>query len=255
MPENDEMPVVKHLALPAFAKRKVGPLPVYGWGIIGAGMVGGFWYLRRRNRADAPSALTATDYSGGYGTGGGFDLGGGDSQSPGSGNNGGGGSGGSGGSSPTPQPSYVPTPTPTPTPQTRPQPSYVPTPGQTQTPPAPAPSPSRPRAVPLSSPSPSPGASAGTGVPLAPVSGPAPGINIPQAWLKPGEFNVISSPGGTIRGLEGWSAWVQLPSGNWQQYVEGEYSAPGERLGLLPSGLSLPNGLTARPTPGAPSAA
>ena len=253
MPDNESTDAVtKHLALPAFAKRKVGPLPVYGWAVIGAGLVGGVWFFKRRNAASTPSALTATDYSGGTGTGGSYNFGGGNSQSPGGGSVGGG-SGGSGGGTTTPQPAFVPKPPPKPTPVTTPttqpvQPSYVPTPGQSQS----VPTPSAPHAVPAMVQTPT-GPTAG--VPSAPIQGPAPLINIPQTWLTPGKLNRITSPGGTIGGFEGWSAWVKLPNGTYQQYADGEYSAKGENLYLLPDGLSLPNGLTARPKPAAPSTA
>lgn len=71
-------------------------------------------------------------------------------------------------------------------------------------------------------------------------------INIPQASLQPGQFNVITTGGGTVGGLEGWSLWQQQPNGNWQQWNQGEYISPGQKLGVLPNGLSLPGGLTAR---------
>lgn len=284
MPD-DENAVTKHLALPAFAKRKLGPLPVYGWGIIGAGLVGGFFFMRRRNGAATPSGFQIPVYGDNSGSGA-WDFGGGSAQSPGSGS--GGGSGGPTAPSPTPvippPAPYVPpftnpvppapapapgrgpmpeTPVPAPNP---PSPNPMPQPGQSQIPPKPGPNyvwdgrgwflpyqPTSPTPPPGTPPGALPNEGGGWSVPpgVAPppgLQGPAAGINIPQAWLTPGQFNVISSPGGTITGLEGWTAWVQnSATGQWQQYADNEYSAKGERLGLLPTGLSLPNGLNARP--------
>ena len=222
--------------------------------------------------------------NGGFGSGGGGASGGasGSAGNPQPGGNTGGatgnGSNGSGPGNPGTNPS--PTPSPTPTPSPAPTPTPTPAPGGTTPfptpsgsgatiPPKPGPNyhwdghawvqdfiPIQPKlagtpanalpteagtwAVPPSSPIPStPG-----------LQGPAPAtrslINIPQTSLTPGRFNTIQSPGGIVGGLEGWTLWAQLPSGNWQQWNEGEYIPQGMRLGVLPRGLSLPGGLTAR---------
>lgn len=71
-------------------------------------------------------------------------------------------------------------------------------------------------------------------------------INIPQSSLTPGQFNVITTNGGTVGGLEGWTLWQRQSNGNWQQWNKGDYIAPNTEVGVLPAGLSLPHGLTAR---------
>ncbi|MBI2764327.1 MAG: CAP domain-containing protein [Chloroflexi bacterium] len=66
--------------------------------------------------------------------------------------------------------------------------------------------------------------------------------------LTPGAWNVATVlPGGMkVSDLQGWSAWVQLANGWWQEYGADEFIPGGTVLGLLPRGLSLDRGRTAR---------
>lgn len=266
----------------AVLKRKIGPLPTYGWAIIAGGMLVGFFYLRRKNGAlqyaDDSGAATDPGYAaGGYGVGSGAASGGGASPffptPP------------VNADSPTlPPAAQTPVTTPPPTPPpTAIQPAYTPPSNVPAYTPPPSNAPTSLRDMPgynpiLETPSdptldytPAPDYYTVTDVngrvwnipkgqpipsyldmgrssaPTATVpAAPAAPINIPQTSLSPGAWNEITSPGGTITGLQGWSAWDYLGGGQWQQWNEGEYSAPGSTLGLLPVGMSLPGGRTAR---------
>lgn len=277
----------------AILKRKIGPLPTYGWAIIAGGMLVGFFYLRRKNGGlryvdDSGAAIVPGYAAGGYGIGSGAASGGGvspfyptppvNSDSP---------------TLPpiTQPPVTTPPVTPPPTAINPPaQPAFTPPPAQpAYTPPPAQPAfsgavetpklrdmpgynpvlemPSNPALdytpapeyytvtdvngrvwnIPKGQPVPSYIDMGSTSTPTATVpAAPAAPINIPQTWLTQGAWNEITSPGGTITGLQGWTAWDYIGDGQWQQWNEGEYSAPGSRLGLLPVGMSLPGGRTAR---------
>ena len=69
-----------------------------------------------------------------------------------------------------------------------------------------------------------------------------------SASLTPGVWNIATVlPGGLrVDDLQGWTAWAQLSNGWWQQYGPGEFVAGGSQVGLLPIGMSLDHGRTAR---------
>lgn len=85
----------------------------------------------------------------------------------------------------------------------------------------------------------------GTTAPLA-YSGPESGVRASD--LTPGVWNVARVlPGGLrVSDLQGWTAWDQLPNGWWQQWGVGDFIPGGTTIGLLPRGLSLDHGRTAR---------
>lgn len=45
-------------------KGKLGPLPVWGWGLIGGGLVGGYMYYRKRKAAATANTNAGSQYSG-----------------------------------------------------------------------------------------------------------------------------------------------------------------------------------------------
>ncbi len=134
-----------------------------------------------------------------------------------------------------------------------------------------------------SSPSSQPGTSPGNSnppanptTPTAPVTTPTPNngnttINIPQPVAagapqtsgmsildalslakrsNPGQFFQMFSPSAfTVSEIQnsGYTVW-QPPTGNlgWQEYNPTDYISQGLKVGFLPTGLSLPGGLTAR---------
>ncbi|MCC6382618.1 MAG: CAP domain-containing protein [Dehalococcoidia bacterium] len=85
----------------------------------------------------------------------------------------------------------------------------------------------------------------GTTAELA-YSGPESGVRASD--LRPGAWNVARVlPGGLrVSDLQGWTAWDQLPNGWWQQWGPGDFIPGGTTIGLLPTGLSLDHGRTAR---------
>lgn len=136
---------------------------------------------------------------------------------------------------PAPQP--APKPAPQPVTQTAPRPAQ-------QT--APTPTFSFP-SVPAPRPVPSPIMPTANS-PVSPISVPGGSVGIPQSALTPGQWNEVNIGGGGVQvnALEGWTAWAKLPNGNWQQYGPGEFLPAGATVGLLPTGLSLDKGRTAR---------
>lgn len=73
-------------------------------------------------------------------------------------------------------------------------------------------------------------------------------LNVPNASLVPGQLNIVQLRYTAIIPPAGpgyWSYWQWTGQG-WQEYNAGEHVAAGQILGLLPPGLSLPGGLTAR---------
>lgn len=261
-------------------REKVGPIPVWGYGVIGGGMLVTFIYLKKRNaNAAAQSAVLSAPYSGGI---------------PGPT---GGDAGGSSGtvSVPTDNSSAAGTPTlsdlytsmstwfnqllgvlqrngsststpttPTSTGVTPPAANGSPLPSGyewswyggkyginpvgagTQTNVGTPPVGTQPAA---SAPTPS-----ATIPPATTTSGGTRGfLDIPNAMAIPGQLNIINSPGGTVPANTFASFWEPIGPGpgpggfQWQQWNTGEYVAPGEKLGILYPGVSLPGGLTARP--------
>lgn len=63
-----------------------------------------------------------------------------------------------------------------------------------------------------------------------------------SAGLNAGSWNVTSVlPGGVnTNDIQGYTAWQQQANGQWTQWNKGEFIAGGEKVGLLPIGMSLP---------------
>ena len=54
-------------------------------------------------------------------------------------------------------------------------------------------------------------------------------------------------PGGLrVRDLQGFTAWEQQPSGNWQQWAPCDYIPGGSSVGLLPLGMTMDRGRVPR---------
>ena len=232
-------------------KRPVGPLPLWGWGVVAGGGIVAISLLRGRGggTSAAPSVyLPPTDNANSGGGGGGGGTGGpADGVTSGQfdalwqllidiGNRLPGGGGGGGG-----------TPAPEPEPPIRPAPPPGGGWGVPRTPPATVPGgvPSAPDGYePPQSTVPAPSLGVPPGYTVINVPGGASGI--PQSVLS-GDFNVVKlGKGFGVDALQGWTAWAYTPAGTWQQYNPGEYLPDGSTVGLLKAGVSLPGGLNAR---------
>lgn len=241
-------------------KRKVGPIPVWGWSIVFVGSLGAFFYVRQRRVNGSQGAgsgttvpISPTDAIGPYT------------------NSGGGGSSGGDTASATTPPvdnsawelwlrplltALVANTAPRNTPVVTPSPA-----------PTPPPSTGTPTGSPLPPP---PGMLSGGGNPPATnipttqvpagnhvinVAGGS--IGIPQSALT-GTFNIVHLGEGLhVNDLEGWTAWAPpsnitafagAPSGSysanpnnaWQQWGSGEYIPGGSYVALMKTGTAQP---------------
>ncbi|MCC7366220.1 MAG: CAP domain-containing protein [Dehalococcoidia bacterium] len=71
---------------------------------------------------------------------------------------------------------------------------------------------------------------------------------IASAGLKPAQWNVATVlPGGLrVKDIHGYTAWDQLPNGNWQQWGSADFIPGGSTVGLLPIGMSMDKGRNPR---------
>lgn len=79
-----------------------------------------------------------------------------------------------------------------------------------------------------------------------PYTGPAYGIR--SSELNPGRWNMatVLPAGLRVSDLDGWTAWDPLANGNWQQWGTSDYIPGGTVVGLMPVGMSMDHGRTAR---------
>jgi hypothetical protein len=62
-------------AMPAVAKEKIGPLPVFGWVLAGAAVFGVVWYMSKHKGSGSASSIGDYNNAGGEGGGGSNDVG------------------------------------------------------------------------------------------------------------------------------------------------------------------------------------
>lgn len=79
-----------------------------------------------------------------------------------------------------------------------------------------------------------------------PYLGPEYGVRASE--LTPGRWNVarVLPAGLRVSDLDGWTAWDQMPNGNWQEWAPSDYIPGGSNLGLMPVGMSMDRGRTPR---------
>lgn len=244
-------------------KRKVGPIPVWGWSIVFVGSLGAFLYVRQRRANGSQGAsggsavpLSPTDTIGPY-TNSGGGGGSGDTQIGGTGANTNPGFDASAwelwlrplltalvaNTQPRTTPVTTPPPAPTPPPS-----SGTPT-GTVQRPPGML------SGGPTTPPSNVPTTQVPAGNHVINVAGGA--IGIPQSALT-GTFNIVHLGEGIhVNDLEGWTAWAPpsnisafagAPSGSyssnpnnaWQQWGSGEYIPGGSYVALMKTGTAQP---------------